>query len=67
MRNNLRALAASELAEADRNAGRTEVLPVQWRKHLTLDVRSLSPPDACPPRCAVLAAAMTRAVGRVQR
>ena len=40
MRNNLRALAATELSKEQRAAGRTEVLPVQWRKHLTLDVRA---------------------------
>ena len=44
MRHNLRVLAATELPEKDREAGRTEVLPVQWRKHLRLDVRLL-------PRC----------------
>ena len=41
MRHNLRVLAATELPEKDREAGRTEVLPVQWRKHLRLDVRLL--------------------------
>ncbi len=39
VRNNLRALAVAELDEKEREAGRTEVLPVQWRKHLKLDVR----------------------------
>ena len=39
VRHNLRVLASSELPEKDREAGRTEVLPVQWRKHLRLDVR----------------------------
>ena len=43
VRNNLRALAATELSEEQRAAGRTEVLPVQWRKHLTLDVRARHP------------------------
>ncbi|CAL5218604.1 g301 [Coccomyxa viridis] len=38
VRHNLRVLAATELPEKDREAGRTEVLPVQWRKHLRLDV-----------------------------
>jgi hypothetical protein len=48
VRNSLRALAASELSEAARNAGRTEVLPVQWRKHLTLDVRAFIFPCRLP-------------------
>jgi hypothetical protein len=39
VRQNLRALAATELPTAAREAGRMEVLPVQWRKHLRLDVR----------------------------
>ncbi len=39
VRNNLRALALTEVDETEREAGRTEVLPVQWRKHLNLDVR----------------------------
>ena len=39
VRHNLHVLAGSELPEKDRAAGRTEVLPVQWRKHLRLDVR----------------------------
>lgn len=39
VRDNLRMLATTELPEKDREAGRTEVLPVQWRKHLRLDVR----------------------------
>ena len=43
MRHNLRVLAATELPENAREAGRTEVLPVQWRKHLRLDVRPLAP------------------------
>ena len=38
VRNNLRTLAAEQLSEEERASGRTEVLPVQWRKHLTLDV-----------------------------
>ena len=42
VRNSLRVLAATELSETERSAGRTEVLPVQWRKHLTLDVRPFS-------------------------
>ena len=37
VRNNLRLLAATELPVESREAGRTEVLPVQWRKHLRLD------------------------------
>ena len=41
VRNNLRSLAVAELDEKEREAGRTEVLPVQWRKHLKLDVRPL--------------------------
>ncbi len=39
MRNNLRALAVTNLSDEEREQGRTEVLPVQWRKHLSLDVR----------------------------
>ena len=42
VRQNLRALAATELPTEAREAGRTEVLPVQWRKHLRLDVSPLS-------------------------
>lgn len=41
VRNNLRALAVTELSDEEREKGRTEVLPVQWRKHLALDVSSL--------------------------
>lgn len=41
VRHNLRVLAAAELPEKAREAGRTEVLPVQWRKHLRLDVSRL--------------------------
>lgn len=41
VRQNLRALAATELPTEAREAGRTEVLPVQWRKHLRLDVSPL--------------------------
>ena len=37
VRNNLRLLAATELPVESREAGRTEVLPVQWRKHLRLN------------------------------
>lgn len=43
VRNNLCALAPAELSEKELEAGRTEVLPVQWRKHLNLDVRTPSP------------------------
>ena len=42
VRNNLRLLAATELPVEAREAGRTEVLPVQWRKHLRLDVSALA-------------------------
>ncbi|CAL8470099.1 g9641 [Coccomyxa elongata] len=42
VRNNLRALAVAELDEKEREAGRTEVLPVQWRKHLNLDIDVLA-------------------------
>ena len=42
MRNNLRLLAATELPEEAREAGRMEVLPVQWRKHLRLDASVLT-------------------------
>ena len=45
VRNNLRLLAATELPEEAREAGRTEVLPVQWRKHLRLDASAL--PTTC--------------------
>ena len=42
VRNNLRLLAATELPVDAREAGRTEVLPVQWRKHLRLDASALA-------------------------
>lgn len=52
VRNNLRALALTEINEKEREAGRTEVLPVQWRKHLNLDVRpSPTTDDAMPLSC----------------
>lgn len=38
VRQNLASLAAEQLGEKDRAGGRIEVLPVQWRKHLNLDV-----------------------------
>ena len=65
MRHNLRVLAATELPENDREAGRTEVLPVQWRKHLRLDVRPLPPRllpwtlcmSPCAPACCPSASA----------
>lgn len=39
MRQNIKALAADQLSEKELDKGRIEVLPVQWRKHLNLDVR----------------------------
>ncbi|KAK9800186.1 hypothetical protein WJX73_006192 [Symbiochloris irregularis] len=38
VRNNLYDLAVEQLPEEARDGMRTEVLPVQWRKHLALDV-----------------------------
>lgn len=56
VRNNLRALALTEINEKEREAGRTEVLPVQWRKHLNLDVRPSPTIDhAMPLSCVALA------------
>ena len=43
MRLNLVDLAEEHLPQEAQAAGRTEVLPVQWRKHLNL---SVSPPDS---------------------
>lgn len=37
-------MALDTLPEGERQAGRVEVLPVQWRKHLKLEVPS--PPPA---------------------
>lgn len=42
VRNSLRLLAATELPAEAQEAGRTEVLPVQWRKHLRLDASALA-------------------------
>lgn len=44
LRQNVRLLAADQLSESEQAKGRVEVLPVQWRKHLSLDV---SPPLFC--------------------
>lgn len=41
VRQNLRLLASDQLSQKDQPQGRTEVLPVQWRKHLNLDVSVL--------------------------
>ena len=49
VRHNLRVLASTELPEKDRELGRTEVLPMQWRKHLRLDVRLPNLRPACAP------------------
>lgn len=46
----IRQMAMDTLPEGERQAGRVEVLPVQWRKHLKLEVRpilyTLDPPGA---------------------
>lgn len=39
VRLNLRELASEQLPPEVQSGGRTEVLPVQWRKHLNLEVR----------------------------
>ena len=40
VRRNLRELAGEQLPAQLQAGGRTEVLPVQWRKHLNLEVSS---------------------------
>ena len=42
LRQNVRILAADQLSESEQAKGRVEVLPVQWRKNLNLDVRLYS-------------------------
>ncbi|KAK9808811.1 hypothetical protein WJX72_004107 [[Myrmecia] bisecta] len=42
MRNNIRQMTMEQLTEAERRSGRVEVLPVQWRKHLNLEVDALA-------------------------
>ena len=42
IRLNLRDLAAEQLPPELQAAGRTEVLPVQWRKHLSFTVRAVA-------------------------
>ncbi len=42
----LAAAAVSDAGSGDNVTSRTEVLPVQWRKHLTLDVRRPTPVPA---------------------
>lgn len=37
-------MAIDTLPEGEREQGRIEVLPVQWRKHLNLGVRPLAMP-----------------------
>ena len=39
LRNLVRQMALDTLPEGEREQGRIEVLPVQWRKHLNLGVR----------------------------
>ncbi len=46
IRNNLRQLAADQLGEEMYREGRVEVLPIQWRKNLNLDVRNAFPPSS---------------------
>lgn len=40
LRNLVRQMAIDTLPEGEREQGRIEVLPVQWRKHLNLGVRT---------------------------
>ena len=40
LRNLVRQMAIDTLPEGEREQGRIEVLPVQWRKHLNLGVRA---------------------------
>lgn len=47
MRLNLRELAGEQLPAELQSGGRTEVLPVQWRKHLSLEVGWLFASSLC--------------------
>ena len=56
LRNLVRQMALDTLPEGEREKGRIEVLPVQWRKHLNLGVRMRL---ICRGRCADLRPACT--------
>ena len=54
LRNLVRQMALDALPEGERERGRIEVLPVQWRKHLNLGVRACCWLAALRPLCALL-------------